>query len=210
MNIALKLWNWTFHRSPQNAVQPTVQPHPIQGIDPPTMPAGAQPIDQYVETDSILGGPISIGFEQNAAKGPLGELIRARNNSLLLLGCYHVVGQSQATDKEDCHVRGIAGKCFYCELELQLLFNKGEISYLDAERLSLVCTDCGQITSSGKLCCPKHYAIVTSPDGTKTYLDPEDVEKQERQKTVGTILGSLAVLFSDESPEINIKDENND
>lgn len=106
-------------------------------------------------------------------------------------------------------MRGIAGKCFYCDAEYQKLSQKGQISPFDAERLSLVCADCGKITLSGQLCCPKHYTAVLNPDGTTTYLSPEDTEEQNRQNTIKNILGSMAQLFGKETSEQNIQDQNN-
>jgi len=142
-----------------------------------------------------------------------GQLIRAHNKLSILLGCYHIVAQFQALDQEDRHIRGIAGKCFYCDQEVQELLQKGQITVFDAERLALVCTDCGKITNSGQLCCPKHYTAVSNPDGTTTYLSPEDAEEQNRQKTTKTILSSIELLFgqnSQEIPQENCQDQNDD
>ena len=202
LNFILKFWKWFFNRSPQNAATPNVQPKPTEGVDNTAASTGAEPLEQYIETESILDGPIRIGFEEGALRGPNGQLIRTRNRASILLGCHHIVCQVQAVDQQDRHIRGIAGKCFYCDLEGQELLQKGQISLFDAERLSLICTDCGKITLSGQLCCPKHYTAVVNPDGTTAYLSPEDAEEQKRQNTTKTILNSVALLFGQNSQEI--------
>ena len=212
-NFSSKFWEWLLKRSPQNAAQPNVQPNPIDSVGNINIPICTEPLDTSIETDSILGGPIKIGSEEGALKGPDGQLIRAHNKLSILLGCNHIVAQFQALDQEDRHIRGIAGKCFYCALEVQGLLQKGKITVFDAERLALVCSDCGKITNSGQLCCPKHYTAVPNPDGTTTYLSPEDAEEQNRQNTTKTILSSIALLFgqnSQEIPQENRQEQNDD
>jgi len=206
-------WEWVLKRSPQNAAKPNVQPNPIDSVDNINIPTGTEPFETYIETESILGGPIKIGSEEGTLRGPNGQLIRAHNKISILLGCHHSVAQFQALDQEDRHIRGIDGKCYYCDLEVQELLQKGQITVFDAERLSLVCTDCGKITNSGQLCCPRHYTAVSNPDGTKTYLSPEDAEAQNRKNTANTILSTIALLFrqnSQEIPQENCQEQNND
>lgn len=208
-----KFWDWVLNRSPKNAAKPNVQSNPIDNVGSASIPIGAEPLETYLEIESILGGPIKIGLEEGSLKGPDGQLIRTSNRASILLGCNHIVAQFQALDQEDRHIRGIAGKCFHCDLEGQELLQKGKITVFDAERLSLVCSDCGKITESGQLCCPKHYTAVSNPDGTTTYLSPEDAEEQDRQNTTKTILSSIALLFGQNSLEIpqeNCQEQNDD
>jgi hypothetical protein len=202
-NFTPKFWQWLYNRSPQNSAKPDVQPKPTKGGVDTVAPITAKPLEQYIETESIIGGLIKIGFEEGASRGPDGQLFRAHNRLSLSIGCGHIAAQLQAVDQHDRHIRGIGGPCFYCVPELQKLLQKGLISPFDAERLSLVCTDCGKITESGQLCCPKHYTAVLNPDGTTTYLSPEDAQQQERQNTMKTVLGSIALLFSQDTQEQN-------
>ena len=202
-NINLKFWQWLLNRSSQNAAMPNVQPNTNDSVGRINIPIDTEPLETYIETGSLLGSLIKIGSEEGALRGPNGQLIRSHNKLSILLGCNHVVTQFQALDKEDRHIRGIAGRCFYCDLEGQELLQKGLITVFDSERLSLVCTDCAKITNSGQLCCPKHYTAVSNPDGTTTYLSPEDAEEQDRQKTTKTILSSIALLFGQNSQEIS-------
>jgi len=206
-------WEWVLKRSPQNAAKPNVQPNAIDSVGNINIPTGTEPLETYIDTESILGGPIKIGSEEGALKGPDGQLIRAHNKISILLGCDHIVTQFQASDQDGHHVRGIAGKCSKCFQEMAELLQKGQITVFDAERLSLVCTDCGKITNSGQLCCPRHYTAVSNPDGTKTYLSPEDAEEQNRKYTANTILSTIALLFgqnSQELPQENCQEQNND
>lgn len=211
-NFASRLWHWLLNRSPKNAARPNVQPNPIDSVGNINIPTDTEPLETYIETESNLGSPVKIGSEEGALRGPDGQLIRAHNKLSILLGCNHIVAQFQALDQEDRHIRGVAGKCFYCDQEVQELLQKGKITVFDAERSALVCTDCGKITKSGQLCCPKHYTAVSNPDGTTTYLSPEDAEEQDRQKTTKTILSSIALLFGQNSQEILQEDsqEQND
>lgn len=210
---ALKFWDWLLKRSPQNAAKPNVQPNPIDGIDSINASTCTEPLEQYTEIVSILGSSVKIGSEEGSLRGPNGQLIRSHNKLSIVIGCHHIVAQFQALDHEDRHIRGIAGPCFHCGSELQKLLESGKITAFDAERLSLVCTDCAKITVSGQLCCPKHYTTVSNPDGTKIYLSPEDAEEQKRQNTTKTILNSVALLFgqnSQEIPQEKHQDQNHD
>ena len=213
MKFSLKFWQWVLNRSPQNAAKPNVQSNPIDNVGNASIPIGTEPLETYRKTGFILGSPIKIGFEEGTLRGPGGQLFREHNELSIPIGCGHIVCQIQAVDQQDRHIRGIAGSCFYCAPESQKLLQKGKITALDAERLSLVCTDCGKITISGQLCCPKHYTQVTNPDGTITYLSPEDAEEQDRQNTTKTILNSVALLFgqnSQEIPQENCQEQNDD
>jgi len=201
-NLYTKLWQWLFIRSPKNAAMPTVPQNTYQ-----ENPDTVLPFERYTETDSLSGTPFKVGITQQSFETPDGLLARGKDNIAALIGCGHLAYQFQAIDQEDKHIIGIAGQCFYCAQEQQQLFEAGKINQFDATRLSLVCTDCAQITDSGQLCCPKHYAMVPNPDGTKIYLSPEDIENQKRQDTVQMCLSSVALLFSPDNPS---KEQNNE
>lgn len=89
-----------FNRSPQNAAKPNVQPNPTESVESTSMPTDTGPFETYRKTESIFGGPIKIGFEENALRGPGGQLIRAHNKLSILLGCNHIVTRFQASDQE--------------------------------------------------------------------------------------------------------------
>jgi len=210
-----KFWGWLLQRSPQNADRPDIQQQAFDTVADVGFPAGAQPIEISSETESLVDSPIKLGSVDAASKGSEGQLIRAHNSLVVILGCGHAVKQSQAADDDERHIRGIAGRCPYCFAEIEELIAKGKVEIMpfDAERLSLVCSDCGKITTSGFLCCPRHYKDVPNPDGTVTYLGPEDAEEQARQNTAKAILSALGSLVSEDNhntPRENTQEQNND
>jgi len=208
----MSIWNYIFRRSQQNAAKADARYNPPEDTLDGCTPGVGQRIETNLETESIQGLFTRFVSVDGAIKHRDGQLITTRNTIAVLLGCSHVVTQLQAVDQEDQHIRGIAGKCYYCDEEIQPLIRKGQISPLDAERLSLVCSDCGKITVSGRLCCPKHYAAITNPDGTTVYLGPKDVQEQQRQSTVKMVLDSVASLFGQvdpKTPQENPQENNN-
>ena len=196
-----RFWDWLFNRSPQNAAKPQVQSRPSEQNAQANEHANGQPIETYLEADELIASLIRLGFEETALRAPDGQLVRVNSKKELQIGCGHIVSQFQAVNQHDRHIRGIAGKCFYCGLELQGLFEKGEVTVFDAQRLSLVCDQCAQIVVSGHLCCPKHYTPLPNPDGSTTYLGPEDAKQQERQTTTTRIIQSVALLFGQDMQE---------
>ena len=196
-NFTSKLWQWVSKRSSKNAAVPNVLQNTYQ-----ENPDTRLPFESYTETESLSGTPFKLGFTQKSFETPDGQLVRGQDNIKALIGCGHLIHQFQSINQEDKHIIGIAGQCFYCAQDTKQLFEAGKLNQFDTIRLSLVCTDCAKITDSGQLCCPKHYAIVPNPDGTKTYLSPEDITNQKRQNTIQILLSSVALLFSsDKQPE---------
>lgn len=193
-----RFWHWLFNRSPRNAATPKVQPIPPMTVPSPGTQDGSCPIETNIRTESIVGLLSKLGVVESASRGPDGQLITAEDKFALILGCGHLVDQVQAVDREGEHIRGIAGQCEYCVRKNQELLSKGKISIFDAERLSLVCSDCGKTTTSGLLCCPKHYREVVNPDGTKSYLDPGQSQQIERQQAIQMPLRFIAGLFGEE------------
>lgn len=201
MNFALKLWNWIFNRSPQNAAKPNTA---IPLSQDPFGVASSHddiPIETYSENQFIQDSTVKVGWEEYTFRTSEGHLIRTRNNFALRLGCGHIVRQQQAIEQPDRRIRGIAGTCFYCRQELLKAISRGEISPFEAESLWLVCSECGKITVSGHLCCPKHYTTIINPAGTAIYLGPEDVKEQKRQQLTISFLGRILDLFLQEEPE---------
>ena len=207
-NFASKLWDWLFNRSPKNAAMPDVQPGPAGDTVNSAQPPGAQPVEINVISQSCIGLLSRLSKEDRLMRGPDGEVVRVSDQVGILPGCEHVVIQLQAVDEKGRHIRGIAGICSACFREYQRPLEKGQISTFDAERLSLVCTDCGKITISGQLCCPKHYTSVVGPDGSATYLDEEQAREMKRQNTVRTALSIVNFLFGEDQPKIPDRQDN--
>lgn len=198
INFASKFWGWLWNRSPQNAAQPNPTSPFEQQASGQASAFSNRPFETYIEIQSIQGFVTKVGWQESGIKTPDGGLFRTRENFALPIGCGHIVNQQQQEDQENRHVRGIAGICFYCQQELLKALSRGEITPFDAERLSLVCSDCGKITVSGQLCCPKHYARLTGPDGSEVYLSPDDMKKQEQSQMVAKVLRPVLDLFLEE------------
>jgi len=206
MNIASKLFGWLIKGSAKNAANPNPAATPASPNFNRGFPGHIPPIEVAVEQDLIMGTNLSLGQQDSVAEGPNGELIRSHRNMSILCGCGHIVSQLQPTQEQGkAPVRGIAGKCFYCDIEFNELMSKGLIAPFDAERQSLACSDCAKITVSGKLCCPKHYIAIIDEGGKTIYLDPEEqeqrVEQQARQETIQMIFKPFIALLSEQKPE---------
>lgn len=199
-NFASKLWNWLWNRSPHNAAQPNSAAPSDQQPSGQDLASSVRTFETYIETQSIQGFFTKVGWKESGVKTPDDELYRTRDNSALLLGCGHLVGQQQQVDQQDRHIKGIAGICSYCFADMQKSLARGEITPFDAERLSLVCSDCGKIAVSGQLCCPKHYARLIGPDGKEVYLGPDDIKKQEQHRLIAKVLGPVLDLFLEDGP----------
>lgn len=197
-NFASKFWNWLVNRSPQNAASPTPTAPPGQQPSGQASVHSSRPFETYIETQSIQGFFTKVGWQESCVKTPDGELFRTRDNFALPIGCGHIARQQQPVDQPDRHIRGIAGICFYCQQDILKALSRGEITPFDAERLSLVCSDCGKVTVSGQLCCPKHYARLIGPDGSEVYLGPDDIKKQDQNRLIAKMLGPILDLFLEE------------
>jgi len=199
--FASKLWHWLTDRSPRDAATPVVQPRSADYAPELGIPPASETIEVNVDTECASGSPIEVGLVEALLRGPGGELVRSKKKVVVVVGCGHPVSQFQAVDEKGRHIRGIAGPCDHCVPHYQEEQSKGRITPFDAARLSLVCSDCGKITSSGRLCCPKHYTAVANPDGTTTYLGPEETNQRQRQDTMRMILGPIIALFGENSED---------
>jgi len=197
-NFASKLWRWLVNRSPRDAAKPNVTSQSGQDVSTEPSSHNDNPFETYTENQYIQGMGVKVGWEEAGIRTHEGQLFRTRDNFALPIGCSHIVRQQQSVDQPDRHIRGIAGICFYCQQELLKALRRGEITPFDADRLSLVCSDCGKITVSGQLCCPKHYARLTGPDGIEVYLSPDDIKKQEQNQLIAKVLGPVLDLFLEE------------
>ena len=192
----LKFWRWIFNRSPQNAANPNVQMQSMENMINKYIPPGCQLIETYIDIDSNIDSGLDFGIFVNIYRGEDGNLVRVKRKISRDIGCEHTISQSQAEDKDNQHIPGRSGSCYYCLLKWQKEAQAGHITFKDAKRLSSVCTDCAHITASGHLCCPKHWKEINNPEGSPIYLGPEDIESQKRQQTLHTVLDTLATLFS--------------
>lgn len=211
MNITAKLFGWIVKSSAKNAANPNPPAFPATPNVGGQFPIQQPPIEVAMEQEAIIGTDISLGHQDIASYGPSGELIRQRKNMSILCGCGHIVSQLQPTQEEGkSPLPGIGGKCFYCELELNEWALKGLIAPYEAQRQSLVCSNCAKITLSGKLCCPTHCTATIDGNGNTIYLGPDDqarqqelAEQQARQETVQKIVKPFMSLFLGSNSEEN-------
>lgn len=206
MNIASKLFGWLSKGSTKNAANPNPAATPVNPNFSGGFPGQSQPIEVAVEQDLIMGTNLSLGCQDSIAKGPNEELIRSHRNMSILCGCGHIVSQLHPTQEQGkAPVRGIGGKCFYCDMVYSELLLKGLVTQSEAERQSLVCSDCAKITVSGKLCCPKHYIATIDESGNTIYLGPEEQEQlegqQSRQEIIQMVFKPFIALVSEQKPE---------
>jgi len=206
MNIASKLFGWLIKGSAKNAANPNPAATAANPNFSGGFPGQSQPIEVASEQDLIMGTNLILGCQDSFAKGPNEELITTHRNVSILCGCGHIVSQLHPTQEQGkAPVRGIGGKCFYCDMAYSELLSKGLITAFEAERQSLVCSDCAKITVSGKLCCPKHYIATTDESGNTIYLGPEEheqlAEQQARQEIIQKVFNPFIALLSGQKPE---------
>jgi len=200
MNLAQGLLGWLRKQSPLNAANPNPGTSPYNPGDYNTPPGGAQPIEISNEEEVTLGLNMRLGQQDSVVRGPTDELLRSRKDVYALCGCGHIAYQVQAKNKPGQQpVRGIAGKCAYCEGDFQEPLAKGLITLLEAERQSLVCSECARLTTSGVLSCPKHCVAMTEDNGQTVYLGPEEQTQLDRKQTTQKILTPFIWLFSDQN-----------
>lgn len=201
MKFVTDLLHWLVKRSSKNATnpKPKATPHPstTQNAQDPLI------IETVSDEKVTLGIDTILGEQDNLAKGPGGELIRSHQSVSILSGCNHIVSQLQPTHEEGkLPSKGLAGKCIYCVKEVQKLVKKGKLDPLEADRLSLVCTDCAKMTVSGTLCCPKHYVAIDNGTNQTLYLDPDEQARESQKKLVQTILLPFRGILGDSNPPL--------
>jgi hypothetical protein len=202
-----RFWQWLTRRSAPNAAPPAVPYVPPN----PAGPAGwsnnglpIQPLERNVEVYAISGMKNQPGQVDCRFRSAAGEMIRRHEDHGRGIGaCGHLIDFEKAP-----HHRGIGGLCIYCLREYQALVDKGLMDPLEAERLSIVCSDCCQMTSSGHLCCPRHRKAMATPDGETVYLDPDAAKSMARQNTIAKALNVVTWLFAE--PQNPQKDKTSD
>lgn len=200
-----------FRRSNRNATEPKPM------YEPPEQPCRGhngclKPIETSIETQSVIGLFHQSGHVDDAAQGPDGELVASRDNrQSILAGCGHIAQLQDSVTDQNQYPR-IAGVCAYCLAENAELVEREEISPLEAERLSLICSDCGKVTTSGLLCCPRHYTVIERPAGKIIYLDPQEAKQLKRKETLARGQEILMLLFGQDGSgrDIAQKEERTD
>ena len=208
--FASKLWHWLINRSPRNAATPEVQAQSANDGVNSAQSYWGQQIETNIETQSILGLLLRMASIDSMSRAPDGELVRKHDDeTVVLLGCGHLGTLRRRADQENNNIKKIAGQCHYCAADLQQELVSGASidsrAFLHKELKTLVCEDCGKITTSNHLACPDHYTKVVTPDGSDICVDEEQVKEIKRQDTVRMALGIVKFLFSEGQQEISDK-----
>ena len=194
------VWHWLTGRSSRNTATPAGPP-----MQPPAPGASGwpgtgiplQPLERSIEIASMGGLFNELRHEENRYRGPGGEIIHCCDDRrYILAGCGHPVTMGQiVTDGKHDQGRHLGGLCVYCVREYQPFVERGQLDPLEAERLSMVCSDCAQMTTSGHLSCPRHRIAVVKPTGTTQYVDKDTAKSMARKNAVGKAVHTLAWLF---------------
>ena len=209
-NPASKFWDWFMNRSPRDAAVPDVQPGSSAWPHPSSGDSAIQPIERHVEMRSFAGLLNTPYRVETLGRSVDDELVRCHHDGAdMILGCGHKVSGFQDKDKKPQDDRTIAGLCAYCVREYQPQVQKGEMDPLHAERLSLVCSECAKVSTSGYLCCPRHCKPTAGSDGTTHYVDSETALKMARQDVVGKAFRAVMWLFGqpEESRDLQRRQE---
>jgi hypothetical protein len=197
-----RLWQW-FTRCSAPGATPSAVPYvPLNPAGPGNWSNGLpfQPLERNVEVYSISGLKIELSQMERRCRSVDGEIIRLYENRRQIIGsCGHTLDAtpSEGDPEKNPHHRKIAGQCVYCLREYQPLVEKGQMDPLEAERLSLICPDCARMSTSGRLCCPRHRKAVVMRDGATQYLDPDTAKSMARQDTIAKALHVVTWLFAE-------------
>ena len=166
------------------------------------MPGQPQPIESYFEGDRF--GPVQMGKVEFAGRDAFDQLVRESAKQHVLLRCGHVVSQVQAIETKDKKIRGIAGVCYYCALEVQEEQNQRIragaplMSSREVWLRCLVCTGCAREPVEGTLCCKRHAKHIETVNGVEIYWGQEELEVRKKEEEIAKILGLAAALFSED------------
>lgn len=187
------IWDFLFQGSPHNAANP--DPY-AQSNTNNSSPSGQQGklIEEFVEFESVAGMHLNYGRKESGFIGPHGQLLRSKENISLIIGCGCKIDADKNSGKK------IAGVCQFCKEENLKELQKGKITLFNAERLSLVCTDCARRSASGLLCCPRHATRVQTEEG-EIYADPQQLEDIERKNTIQKIISPFIQLFTEDGSD---------
>jgi len=207
MDVVSSLWHWLTGRSPGKTATPVAPPIQPPPPGPPGWPGcgvPVQPREHSIEIASMEGLLNELRYEESRYRGPDGEIIHhCHGRRHILAGCGHPITMDEGdTGSKQDHCRQFGGLCVYCLHEYQPLVESGQMHPLEAERRSMVCSACAQMTISGHLSCPKHRKAVVGPGGTTQYIDAETAKNMARKDTVGKAVNALAWLFgTSQQPE---------
>ncbi len=209
MNIAKKFFNWLKKGSPNNAANPNPKAAAYNTANNNTFGPAITPLEISSQQEIVLGSFINIGNQDLASRGPNGEMLYSYKNLSFLAGCGHVISQLHAQNESGkTPIRGVGGRCLYCDAKYQQMAAKGLMSLDEADRRSLVCSECARVTVSGILCCPMHYTAIGDGNGNFVYLGPQEIEDQKRKDLVNKILSPFtSFLPRPQLPNIEDKDE---
>ena len=198
------LWEILFFRSPAQAAKPNVTPQPPDEPFTPSIPEQQQPIERSYDIDSF--DSLKMGTSDSAGKDAFGQLVRGHTTHHVQLGCHHLVSQIQPTQTETQQIiRGVAGGCYYCQLEIQqeqqrrIAAGESLVPPDDAIRLTLVCSECARMSVSGKLCCPRHSRIMDDGGGTRVCYGVDELESEAKKASLMRILTPLLGLFTEDT-----------
>jgi len=211
MSFAQKFFNWLNKSSVKNAADPDPKTSPyVPDIN--NVQGQVTPVEYNTEQEVIIGSGINLGRQDVALQGPNGEFYFSSKSLSILCGCGHLVSQlHEETEPGKTPKRGICGKCLYCEVKFEKMVSKKLMTREEADIKSSVCTECARITTSGILCCPKHYTEVVDSDGKSLYLSPETVEVQNREEIISKIFSPFVSLFTEQnSHQLPSPEDNNE
>lgn len=153
--------------------------------------------ESCIEIEPIIGTNIALPSAQYTIQKP-NSVDHKKNKPSILIGCQHVVSRVQPLNTKENRFRGIAGKCCYCWDSYMPLVQAGQMHLFDAERLSLVCSDCARLTNLGNLVCPKHCVPVQVSENRVVYIDPKEIEEEKKNKPIKMVFQALGWLFTEE------------
>jgi hypothetical protein len=211
MTILSRVLAWLLKLSLRNNIPPSAGAMPCVRNAQHAQQNGATPLEISSKEEATWGLNCVMGQQDYAARGPRNEFIRSHSKGNVLCNCGHIAYQMQAIDKPgEQAVRGIAGQCQYCVAEFEKAVQKNEMTPEEAERRSLVCSECAKIIKDGILSCPRHCVAMTDVDGQTIYLDSAQTAELDRKQAVQNILSPLLGMFGDQDPSQNVNEETQD
>jgi len=198
--LLARLWNRLTGRSATSAAPavPYVPPNPTSTAGWSSSGLPLQPRECNVEVYSIGGLQNELSQVERRYRSADGGIVRHyEDRRSLVAGCGHTAVPRQDNSEKYPDHRGIGGLCSFCLREYYSLVEKGQMDPLEAERLSIVCTDCARMSVSGHLCCPRHRKAMVMPDGTTQYIDPDTAKSMSRQNTMAKALHAATWLFTE-------------
>ena len=211
MSFAKSFYNWLNKGSAQKAADPAPKPA-CHVPDNSNFQGQVIPFEFNTQEDIIIGSGINLGKKNIRLQGPNGDFYFHHKSFSVLCGCGHLVSQLQPESEHGkTPKRGISGKCLYCETQYQEMVLQGQMEIIEAERKSLICSECARMTVSGILCCPRHCVRVADENGQVVYWDPEEQERQRRKEIISKIFSPFVFLLTEQSnPQLPSPEDNDE